>query len=53
MTKTYYLRQNDLWVETSSHLSNKMKRIVNDKVINNIKIISTRKSDLSDFHIQV
>lgn len=38
MTKTYFLRQNDLWVETSSHLSNKMKKIVDDKVINNIKL---------------
>ena len=38
MAKTSYeLRQNELWEDTTQDLSPKMKRIVNDKVLNHIK----------------
>lgn len=35
--KEYELRQTELWENTTQRLSKKMKRIINDKVLNHIK----------------
>lgn len=36
--KKYELRQNAFWEDTTTRLSDKLKKIVNDKVLNSIKL---------------